>query len=165
MKSHQLAAQLYTARSWCQTPVETTATLQTLRAIGYASVEIAGIPIPDMSELRTMIDDAGLTTCAYHGPLDEVLDHPAKSLKALDALACDLLVYSYPAGFDMTKVEDVQRLIKKLTAAASIVHQAGKTLCYHHHSLEFTPYGTSTVLDHILAAIDPAILSIELDTY
>ena len=74
-------------------------------------------------------------------------------------------VYSYPQGFDLTRADDVRSLVQKLAAAGSMVRQAGKTLCYHHHSLEFARHGASTVLEHIVEAIDPGVLSIELDTY
>lgn len=165
MKLHQLAAQLYTVRNLCRTPAETAATLQAIRAIGYSSVEVAGIPCDDPAQLGGMIRDAGLTVCAWHGKPDAVLDDPEKTLFGSEVFSSPFIVYSYPSGFDLGNAEDVRRLTDKLSTAAAAYHQAGKTLCYHHHSLEFARHGAATVLDHIVDTIDPALLSIELDTY
>lgn len=165
MKRHQLAAQLYTVRSLCQSPEDTHRTLQTISSIGYAAVEVAGIPIGDPAQLRGMIQEAGLAVCAVHGGLDEIFENPTGMIKLMEALSSKALVYAYPKGFDITKAEDVHRLVKNLATAGAIYHEAGIQFCYHHHSVEFTRFGKSTVLDHLLATIDPRHLALELDTY
>ena len=165
MKIQQLAAQLYTVRDLCRTPAETAATLQAIRAIGYTAVEVAGIPCDSSAQLAEMIRDAGLTACAFHGRPDAVLDEPEKIVADSEAFSSPFIVYSYPSGFDLGRAEDVRRLTDKLSAAAAAYHQSGKTLCYHHHSLEFARHGSATVLDHIVDTTNPAHLSIELDTY
>ena len=40
MNLHDLAAQLYTVRTLCQTPRQTAATLQKIQSIGYRAVEV-----------------------------------------------------------------------------------------------------------------------------
>lgn len=165
MKIQQLAAQLYTVRSLCQTPEETSATLHAIRDIGYTSVEVAGVPLDNPAQLAEMIKDAGLTACAAHGNPAAVLDTPEKTLSDLSAFSCPYIVYSYPSGFDLGNANDVRRLVDKLGAAAEVFRRANKTLCYHHHSLEFARYESATVLDHIVKTLEPDLLSIELDTY
>lgn len=160
-----LAAQLYTARSLCQTPAETASTLKKIQAIGFAAVEVAGICPIESSELKMMIDDSGLSICALHGAADDILHAQEKVIERLNVLQCEYAVYSYPSGFDLGKKEDVRRLVQELAAAGAAFRAAGKTLCYHHHSLEFGRYELTTVLEHILSSVDPAHLSIELDTY
>jgi sugar phosphate isomerase/epimerase len=163
MKNHQLAAQLYTVRSLCQTPSATRVTLEQIRTIGYRAVEVAGIcPIPP-DELLKMTTDSGLAICSIHD--GAVLDAPEDVVEKLNVIDCDLAVYSYPAGFDLCNADDVHRLVRKLIGASEAFRAAGKTLCYHHHSLEFVRFGKTTVLEHILDSTDPASLSLELDTY
>ena len=165
MNLHDLAAQLYTVRTLCQTPRQTAATLQKIQSIGYRAVEVAGICPIDSSELLHMTGDAGLTICAMHDDPNTILNEPQKVIERLDALGCEFGVYSYPVGFDLGKAVDVQTLVDKLISAGTAFRAAGKTLCYHHHSLEFARYGKHTVLEHVVQTINPASLSIELDTY
>jgi len=160
-----LAAQLYTVRSLCQTPAETASTLKKIQAIGFTSVEVAGICPIESSELKMMIDDTGLSICALHGAADEILHAQEKVIERMNVLQCEYAVYSYPAGFDLGKTEDVRRLVQELATAGAAFRAAGKTLCYHHHSLEFGRYELSTVLEYIMGTVDSADLSIELDTY
>lgn len=165
MKRHQLAAQLYTVRNLCQSPEDTRRTLQAIQAMGYAGVEIAGIPMGDPSQMNRMVQDAGLSVCAVHGGLDAIFENPSAMIQMLEALSSKFFVYAYSKGFDLTRAEDVQRLVKKIAAAGKAYHEAGIQLCYHHHSLEFVRLGQSTVLDHLISTIDPQHLAIELDTY
>lgn len=165
MKPEQIAAQLYTVRSLCTNRLETAETLKKIKAIGYSAVEVAGICAIESDDLLKITGDAGLKICAIHDVPDTVLDQPEQVVERLNVLGCDLVAYSYPAGFDLGKAEDVGRLVEKLTSAAPIFRAAGKRLCYHHHSLEFARYGEATVLEHILKSVDSQSLSLELDTY
>jgi sugar phosphate isomerase/epimerase len=165
MTIDQIAVQLYTVRSLCQTPAETAATLKEIRAIGYTAIEVAGICQIPADELLKMASDNGLTICAMHGDAAAILDEPLKVAEQAAALKCDYAVYSYPMGFNLGERGDVQKLTGKLSEAGATYRAAGITLCYHHHSLEFARYGNGTVMDHLVESVDPKHLSFELDTY
>ncbi|MEI6339007.1 MAG: sugar phosphate isomerase/epimerase [Verrucomicrobiota bacterium] len=165
LNSKNLAAQLYTVRSLCQTPQETAATLKQIKSIGFAAVEVAGICPIEAADLLKMTGDEGLEICSVHGDADSILADPQKGIQRLKELGIDYMVYSYPAGFDLTRAEDVRTMVGNLALSGAAFRAAGKTLCYHHHSLEFTRFGKVTVLEHILESIGPADLSLELDTY
>lgn len=162
MKISQLAAQLYTVRDLCKTPAETAATLKEIGQIGFQAVEVAGICEIAPTELVKMAQDAGVAICAYHGDLNATLQQPAKVAADLAALGADYGVYSYPAGFNIEDPASVTDLIGQLVKSEEVFRAGGKTLCYHHHSLEFVRHGEGTVLDRIA---QETRLSIELDTY
>ncbi len=165
MTAQNPAAQLYTARTLCQTPLQTAETLKHIRAIGYGAVEVAGICPIESAELIRMTGDAGLTICAVHDEPNTILNNPQKAIERLNELGCELGVYSYPLGFDLGNAEDVRTMVGQLASAGEAFRAAGKTLCYHHHSLEFARFGRDTVLGHIIASVPSEILHIELDTY
>lgn len=165
LSSTQIAAQLYTVRDLCQTPLQTAQTLQKLKAIGYAGVEIAGICDIDTDELRRMATGEGLAVCAVHGEPNALLNHPGQIAARAVALDCELVVYSYPLGFNLSRSEDLDRLVMQLTSAGAALKSEGRRLCYHHHSLEFERKGAATILDDLLQRVDPSLLSVELDTF
>jgi sugar phosphate isomerase/epimerase len=165
MKKNQIAAQLYTVRDLCKSPGETADVLKEISAMGYAAVEVAGIGEFDPAAFRRVADDLGLKVCAFHDKMSAVLNEPEKVAEKASVLGCDYVVYSFPQGFDMTRKEDVEQLIRELKSAAPRYLAAGKTLCYHHHSLEFTRFGETIVLKHLLESIEPALLGFVLDTY
>jgi sugar phosphate isomerase/epimerase len=163
MTTDQLVAQLYTVRHQCKTSEQTAETLQRIRNIGFSAVEVAGIVDLEAAELRAMTEASGLVIAAIHDR--DVLDDPAKVVKRLNALNCEIVAYSYPSGFDLTQESDIRRLVKKLAAAGARFRAEGKIFCYHHHSIEFRRYGSRTLLEFILKEVDPADLGLELDTY
>lgn len=163
MNAHQVAAQLYTVRDLCRTPSDVGKTLASIRSIGYAAVEVAGICPIEAAELQRMVVEEGLAVCAVHDDPNVVLDEPLRVADRAAALSCDLAVYSYPSGFDVGNEDDLRRLVGKLARAEAVLRAEGMTLCYHHHSLEFARWESCTVLDHILREVP--FLNVELDTF
>jgi sugar phosphate isomerase/epimerase len=163
MKTTQLAAQLYTFRESCENPRQLAKTLRAISDVGLQAVEVAGICPMDPAELRHMAEDCGLTICSFHGTGGDTLGNPAKVAAEADVLGCDIVVYSYPEGFDLTNTKDVCRLVDLLRLAASEYRSRNKTFCYHHHSLEFFRHDGKTVLGQILDEVNQ--VSLELDTY
>jgi sugar phosphate isomerase/epimerase len=75
--------------------------------------------------------------------------------------------YPWPANIDFTSLAVVNTLCEKLDAAGKVLVEAGLSLSYHNHAVEFlpSPAGKGTAMDYILAHTRPAYLSMELDTY
>ncbi len=165
MNISHLGAQLYTARKLCQTARQTAATLEKIRAIGYAAVEVAGICEIPAGELVQMAKDTGLTICAVHDAPLRILNEPQKVLERVQAIGCDYICYPFPEGIDLSDHVQLGKLTRQLEKAGQIFWEGGKTFCYHHHSFEFARCGKSTVLDYIIENVDARYLSIELDTY
>ncbi len=162
MKPAQLSAQLYTVRDLCTSPEATAEVLKKIKVIGYAAVEVAGIVPIKPSELKAMVADAGLAIAGYSTPY--ILEEAERFLDELATLDIPLGVYSYPGGFNLGEEADVDRLTALLIEAGTKFRNAGKTLLYHHHSLEFTPFRGRTVFEHLLD-IDPELLKIEMDCF
>lgn len=165
MKPNQIAAQLYTTRSLCKTPIETADTLKKIAEIGYAAVEVAGICPIEAGELNQMVEDVGLKICSIHGRPEEVLTDPNNIIQRALQLKSDYVCYPFPKGFDFSRSEDILRMKESLASAGRTFQEHGLTLCYHHHSLEFARHGTITVLEYLFRNTDAKTLNFELDTY
>jgi sugar phosphate isomerase/epimerase len=165
MKRTQIAAQFYTLRAQCQTAPDLAAAAKKVRAIGYTAAQISGIgPIPEDEVVRIMSGE-GLTICATHEPADLILNEPARVVERLQKLGCRLTAYPFPKDIDMTSLEAVRQLARRLDAAGALLRAAGFRLGYHNHALEFYRHAGLTALEHIYRLTDPANLVAELDTY
>lgn len=165
MKLSQVAIQLYTLRNHLQTPKEIAATLRRVKAIGYPAVQVSGMgPIPE-SELKSMLDGEGLICCATHEPSRVIRENPQAVVDRLHALDCKLTAYPYPEGVDLQNLADLSALAADLDAAGKLLADAGLTLTYHNHGMEFIKTDGITALERIYRDTDPAHLQGEPDTY
>ena len=165
MKIHQVAAQLYTVREFCQTASDMAATARKVRAIGYGAVQVSGAgPIPP-DEIARIMAGEGLIICATHEPANVILDQTEKAIEKLQLLGCRRTAYPYPSGVDFGDARSITTLVDKLDAAGAKFRAAGLILGYHNHDLEFREFQGATVLDYIYAHTDPQNLVAELDIY
>lgn len=165
MKISQIAAQLYTVRDYVQTPADIAASLKKVRAIGYEAVQLSGLGPIDEKELVKMLDGEGLVCCATHEPGDMILDNPEAVVERLNTLNCSITAYPYPAGINFGTLNDVKVFAARLNAAGEVLYNAGKTLCYHNHHIEFRRVGGKTILETLYEETDPRFLQGEPDTY
>ncbi len=165
MKLSQVAIQLYTLRDFIRTPDDIATTLKRVRAIGYEAVQVSGMGAIDEAELNRILDGEGLVCCATHEPATRILEEPEAIVERLQKLNCKFTAYPHPAGLDLSKKADVDRLIPALDHSGGVLAAAGLTLTYHNHGIEFFKIDGVTALDRIYAETRPEALKGELDTY
>lgn len=163
MKTSQIAAQLYTCRQLLQTPQGIVETLTRVRAAGYTAVQVSGMaPFPE-EELSRILDGEGLVCCATHEPSDNIRFRPEIVIERLQKLRCTYTAYPYPASVQLDDPSSLASLAADLEKAAGLMKEAGITLAYHNHGIEFIKTNGVTALDFLLAAA-PTVQA-ELDTY
>ncbi len=165
MRIGQVAAQLYTIREHTQTAPDLLRSLHKLSHIGYGAVQLSAIgPIPE-EDVTKMLADEGLVCCATHEDVHKVLSEPAMIAQRVRKYNCTLTAYAYPAGVKLDTLEDVLSFAKHLNASGRIMHEAGVTLIYHNHNIEFRRFGRRTMMEVIYEETDPRYLQGEPDTY
>ncbi len=165
MKIEQVAAQLYTVRAFLKTPADIRDSLRRIRELGYRAVQVSGMgPIPEM-ELDGMLRDEGLVCCATHEPGDMILREPQRVVERLRALRARITAYPFPKDVNFDTRESVNAFCRQLNEAGRVLHEAGMTLCYHNHQIEFRRLGGRTVLEMIYGETDPRYVQGEPDTY
>lgn len=165
MKKNQVAVQLYTLRDKMKTAEDIASTLKRVRGIGFGVVEAAGTGPLSIEEYAKVVRGEGLTCCASHESPETIIGEPQKVVERLGVLGCKFAVYPWPGGVDFGDAAAVRNLITGLNNAGRILHEAGLTLCYHNHHMEFRRIEKRIILDMILGDTDPNFLKAEIDTY
>jgi len=164
MAKPKIGVQLYTVQDLLAE--DFVGTLRQVREIGYTHVELAGHGPYAAAELKTVLDDAGLTAACDHCPIDRLEGDALKA--AIDetlTLGIKYLVCPWLP-------EDRRRDEAGWKVSAAVLNEAGEAckgqgiqLCYHNHSFEFVRYGDRYALDLLYEETDAALVQAELDTY
>ncbi len=165
MRIEQVGAQLYTVRDFIQEPAQIARSLQKIRAIGYQAVQVSGMGAIEEAELVRMCAGEGLTICATHEPTAKILDEPERVAERLHHLGCKYTAVPFPGGLDASSVPNVLDFAHRMDKAGSVLHQAGCTLMYHNHAMEFVRLNNKTILEHFYDSTSPENLAGEIDTY
>jgi sugar phosphate isomerase/epimerase len=167
--------QLYTF--WKELAEDVPGTLAKLSAIGYKSVESAGLVGKTATEFRKALDDAGLKCPSSHLFLPpNVTAH--QYFESIRILGSDYAVPSVllnPAS-PIKSAEDYMRLIAALTqddfkkmaaelnTMAAQARSFGLQFAYHNHNIEFRKWSDgATAYDILMSETDPSLVKIELD--
>lgn len=165
------------------------AQLATLAAIGFRTVELAGLLDRTPRDLRAAFDRAGLTCPSAHVPgrgrpdwgLNGDLDKLGDSLAILGVKTAVMPSHYAPDRFasgpaagetpaDFTRraragmtADDWKMNADFLNAKAAVLKRSGIATGYHNHAYEFAPIGATNGLEILLANTDPALVTFELD--
>jgi sugar phosphate isomerase/epimerase len=158
-----VALQLYTVRD--ETAKDFKSTLHAVAEIGYAAVEFAGYGNLSSREMAAILADEGLQAIGSHVGLPALeKDFEREINYALD-LGCTLLVVpsieeKWRSGEGMKRLGDI------LNEYARHAQKRGVTLAYHNHDFEFrADTDGELIIDKLIAATDPTLVELELDTY
>ena len=162
-------------------------TLKSLAAIGYRSVELAGLLGKTPREFRASLDRAGLSAPSAHiqarggdGTFAGDLGRLADELQVLGVKTAVMPSLLVPERFGgATGGEGFGGFIRRVTAGmtaddwkanadylnakARALKAAGLKVGYHNHNFEFAPVGATNGLEIMIAATDPALVTFEAD--
>ena len=152
-------------------------TLSRVSAIGYRTVESAGLAGRTSAEFRKSLDDAGLKCPSSHlflspGQTAQQYFEDVKTLGSEYAVSSVVIKpnANVKSADDFVKLiaamtqDDFRKMAGELNTMASQAKSVGLQFAYHNHNLEFRrwPDG-STTYDTLMAETDPSLVKIELD--
>jgi sugar phosphate isomerase/epimerase len=152
-------------------------TLSKLAAIGYRSVESAGMGGKTAAEFRKALDDAGLKCPSSHlllapGQPYEQYFEQIKTLGSEYAVSSFLTkagvqikgaedFFSYASSLTQ---DDFKKMAADLNRLASRAKAADLKFAYHNHNIEFKRWSDdSTAYDTLMTETDPSLVQMELD--
>jgi sugar phosphate isomerase/epimerase len=164
MADTQLAAQMFTLREFSKTPKDLAKALKKVKAIGYDAVQLSGHGPIAITELKKILDDAGLSVCATHIPFDHMANETARVIADHQLIGC-----KYPAIGGLPKeyrsAEGFAEFARVATDVGKKLAAGGLRFGYHNHSFELEKFGDRTGLQILYEDSDPEYFKAEIDTY
>lgn len=148
----KLGAQVYSVRKYIQTMEDYGHTLKKLKALGYDTVQHAGVDIADPYLLRDLTQEAGLQqVCPNINPAP-LLEDADKVIECVRVLGCNSIMLPYVACDSMVTLESFLAGWAPLEAPLQKLQEAGIKLCYHNHAFDIAPmFGSQlSFVDYLL---------------
>ena len=164
--------------------------LAALHAIGFRVVEPSSLFGRTPRQFRALLDKAGLSAPSMHLPASASGSNPAIGeeigplAEAMHVLGIETVILPFlliPHRLDArprlgeTYGDAVARVVSQMSGddweltadflnrRGAVLQQAGLSLGYHNHNVEFFPMGGRTGLDILLENTDPKLVSFEMD--
>jgi sugar phosphate isomerase/epimerase len=156
-----IGAQLYTVRDILpKNPLEI---LREIEKIGYREVEVTA---GNMDAIWPSLKQTSLKPVSLHLSTPLFTKDQDKLPAAIDDAkkhGFQYVVCPYVAPADRGGADVMRKLADTLNKAGELAHKSGMHLCYHNHAFEFEPAGDGNLLDVLMKAADPKLVSLELD--
>ncbi len=156
-----VGAQLYTLRTVL--PKQPLETLRALEQIGYREAELVAM---DLDRTWPSFKQTSLKAVSLHLDTALFLKNQEKLPAALDDAAgrgLEYVVCPYIPPQERGGADTMRKLADTLNKAGEMCRKSGLKLAYHNHAFEWAASGEGTLLDVLLQAADPRLVSLELD--
>ena len=161
MKIEQVALQCFTIRDHVQNETDFAASMKKVAAIGYHAVQISAVgPIP-ATTIRHICDDNNLIICATHEKGDSLFNETNACIDRLKTLGTRYTAYPHP-HVPITTIAEVDALAAELQRVGEAFAEAGLTLTYHNHDIEFRRLDGMSILERIYEKTTPEALGLSL---
>jgi sugar phosphate isomerase/epimerase len=163
MPANSLALQLYSLRH--ETANDPERIVRLVPSLGFNSVEIAGTYGWPADRWKQLLAETKLRMVGAHVRLEQLESEWETQIEFQRGIGNRrLVVPSLPKNLQTR--EGYSEAAKCLTALGQRAKSDGFALFYHNHGYEFSPLdGKRCGMDILLAETDPALLSLEVDTY
>jgi sugar phosphate isomerase/epimerase len=158
-----IALQLYTVRD--ETTLDFKQTVHRVAEMGYAGVEFAGYGGLTAKEVAALLHETGLKAVGSHVGLTALDNDLENQIEYCLEIGCPLLILPWIDKQLLHNEESFQQLATKFNALGQHCKAHNLTFGYHNHNFEFEKVGNETLFERLVAATDPELVKLELDTY
>lgn len=155
----KVGLQLYSIRD--EMEKDMAAALRKVKEIGYDYVEFAGYYGKSAEEIRSLLDEIGLSCVSVHQTMDLFLEKGQEAvdfLKTLGVSFCGL-----PSVPSARLHDDFPQLVSEIKQVGELMKKNGIQLVYHNHDFEFDKRNGKYLLDELYETIPADLLQTELD--
>ena len=147
-------------------------TLRQLAAVGYRTVEMCSppsyanygfAPLANLkaSEMRQIIQDAGLHCESCHYQFSELKQHLEERIAfARDLGVKQMILSTFGLGRDAT-MDDWRRAAGELNRIGEGIQKAGLQAGFHNHDFEFKQFDGVLVYDELMSRLDPKLIKMQ----
>lgn len=155
--------QLYTLRDVLPDDLENV--LRQIAEIGYAEVETHTYYGRSPADLKSMLDDAGLTAPAAHVGFAALRDDLEGVIEGASTMGHRYVILPHPGAMPHATLSDYRAAGEFLTTVGAQMSAAGIRFGYHNHGFEFTPIDGQIPFYVLMDYANPDDVLIELDLY
>jgi sugar phosphate isomerase/epimerase len=162
-----IAAQMFTLREFCKTPLDIAKSCAKLKAAGFDAVQASGLGPIEPRELAKILSGEGLVCAATHEQWEKLDTQTEKVAEDHHILGCK---HTAPGSLPQTHrtPEGYPLFAAGLTKVGRALKKLGLTLSYHNHAFELEKFprdGGKLGLDILIENSDPSACNFEIDTY
>lgn len=162
MGNLKIGLQLYSVRD--DMAQDMYAALKKVKEIGYDYVEFAGYFDHSAEEVRSMLDEVGLTCISVHQAYSLFLEEGQKAVDYLKTIGAKYAAIPWMAAEDHKGCDHYDQVIADITKVAKLLKDNGIQLLYHNHDFEFQKYEDKFLLDWLYESVSEDLLKTEVDT-
>lgn len=163
MKTLPVAVQVYSVRDDAARDFK--GTMQKLKDMGYAGVELAGLYGMEAAEVRAVLDEVGIPAISAHVPFAELREDMDGTIEKYITIGCQWITIPYLMEEDRPGTPGFAKTMEDLVKIGEACRAHGVKMLYHNHDFEFTAMVDGMhALDYMYANIGPDLLETELDT-
>ena len=162
MGNLKIGLQLYSVRG--DMAQDMYAALKKVKEIGYDYVEFAGYFDHSAEEVKSMLDEIGLTCISVHQAYNLFLEEGQKAADYLKTIGAKFAAIPWMAAEDHKGCDHYDKVIADITKVGEILKANGIQLLYHNHDFEFQKYEDKFLLDWLYESVSEDLLKTEVDT-
>jgi sugar phosphate isomerase/epimerase len=137
--------------------------------MGYQSVQVSAVDafLRDVSpeEVRTWLDDLGLTCCATHRPFDRLKNNLEEEIEIHKTIGCPVIgIGMAPKEFYEGDATTWREWVAVFNTIAESMDKVGLSFAFHNHAVEFESKGGVRCMDVLIDESHPSMQFI-VDTY
>jgi sugar phosphate isomerase/epimerase len=148
-------------------------TLKMMAGLGYKEVEMCSPlgysdsgfgPLNEMSgtEMRKIIEDAGLICCSSHFNLGELRDNLENRIEWAHQMGLtQMILASFWLPAETSSIDDYRRAADELNKIAEKTKTEGIQMGFHNHHMEFEKRGDELIYDALLDQFDPDLVKMQ----
>ncbi len=162
MKKFNIGIQLFGLRNAMAEDFE--GTLRKVKEMGYDYVEFAGYFGKTGEEIKSLLDEIGLTCVSVHQNLDFYHENTQAGIDFLKSFG---VKYSVAPWYDPDKIKNAEtrdEAIAEMKKYAGLLKENGLLLGYHNHDFEFEKVDGKYIHDIILESVGSDYIFPEIDT-
>ena len=160
MSDFKVGLQLYSVRD--EMEKNFFGTLKKVKEAGYDYVEFAGYYGHNAAEIRSMLDELGLTCPSVHQGPDLFLEQGQEAVDFLKTIGARYSAIPW-YGIENYQNGNFDATMAKFRQVGELLKKNGIQLTYHNHDFEFNYLDGEFILERIYAAM-PDLIEGEVDT-
>ncbi len=131
---------------------------------GYATIGFGPLVSMKTSDMRKIINDAGLNCPSCHFGFAELTDHLDERIEFANQLGLSQMVCSTFWLPKTATLDDYYRAADKLNIAAEKIKKAGMMTGFHNHDFEFAMLENQLIYDALMSRFDRDLIKLQFQT-